>query len=115
MFMSTSSGRHVRGEMQTSADAFCLAVGHKFRDEITVQGRAPASVATASVGAAAETSAAVRKCRVNILTRWRISCYCVSIRVAQCLAVYYGVDIGKVSCTDTFVAEGSSSEPMARC
>lgn len=89
--------------MQTSADGFCLAVGHKFQDEITIQGRAPASVATASVGAATEMSAAVRKCRVNILTRWCISCCCVDIRVAQCLPAYYGVDIGKVGCTDTFI------------
>lgn len=69
MFMSTSSGRRVRGETQTSADSFCRAVGREFLNEITIQGPAPASVDPASAGAAEEeASVAPRKLTFRELT-----------------------------------------------
>lgn len=112
--MSTSSGRRVRGETQTSADSFCRAVGREFLNEITIQGPAPASVDPASVGAAAEeeeASVAPRKCRVNILTWW---CH-VDIGIAQCLALYDNVKRRKVTRLQkswTFIAESFSSSEV---
>lgn len=70
MFTSTSSGRRVRGETQTSAERFCRAVGRRFLDEVTIRGPAAASVDPGSVGAAAEPSVAPRKWRVSVPT-WR--------------------------------------------
>lgn len=80
MFMSTWSHQHVSGEMQTSADGFCSAVCRKFQNEVSIQAPAPASM-DAAAAAAEETTVAVRKCRVSVLTRRCSVCSCVDIRV----------------------------------